>query len=192
MAVRNYSMGQLNPIVYFINVGGVIALPPSTEYALAVKDRMRHRGFELREARNLPEIDRLQKHMEEQEYRNCQAQLERDHSLRARVRARTRSNLMQRMVSSATSAYERDFIQNYLMLDEAKREKYQQRFSQDQMYFEAREFESGNKRMQDANQNVPDGKDVECTRCRSARKMIGDLCSRCANDIRQGAQQHGL
>ena len=190
MAVRNYCMGQLNAIVYFENSHGVIALPPSTDYALMVKDRMRHRGFELREACNLPEIDRLQKKMEEQEYRNCQAQLERDHSLRARVRARTRSNLMQRMVSSSTSAYERDFIQNYLMLDEAKREKYQQRFSQDQMYFEAREFDSGNKRMQDANQNVPDGKDVECTRCRAARRQIGTLCVRCANNVRETAH-HG-
>jgi hypothetical protein len=190
MAVRNYCMGQINAIVYFENSRGVIALPPSTDYALMVKDRMRHRGFELREARNLPEIDRLQKKMEEQEYRNCQAQLERDHSLRSRVRARTRSNLMQRMVSSSTSPYERDFIQNYLMLDEAKREKYQQRFSQDQMYFEAREFESGNKRMQDANQNVPDGKDVECTCCRSARRQIGTLCVRCANNVRETAH-HG-
>ena len=50
MAVRSYSLGQLNPVVYFENRQGVIALPPSTKYALMIKDRMRDRGFEFREA----------------------------------------------------------------------------------------------------------------------------------------------
>jgi len=48
MAVTNYAMGQLDPVVYFINSRGEIWLPPSTHQALAIREQMRKKGFEFR------------------------------------------------------------------------------------------------------------------------------------------------
>lgn len=187
MAVRNYSLGQLNPIVYFENKLGVIALPPSTEYAQAIKDRMRDRGFELRYAGTLADVDKLQKRMQDQEYRQRQREVENDQRLASHVRASIASRLYQRMISSGTPDYEKEFIRIYLRTREDKRAQHAKRFEQDQMYFEAREFDSTSHHMQDVVDRVPEQRDVECTRCRSAQRRIGTLCVSCANTIRKEA-----
>lgn len=179
MAVTGYALGRLNPVVYFINVAGIVALPPSTEYALMVKDRMKHRGFELREAGTLAEIDDLQKRMQDQEYRANQARLEVEQALGARIRGSIRDRLYQRMVSSSTTPYEREFISNYLQVREDKRHKYQQRFMADQCYFEQREMNNKH-HMQDVAARNPDSRDTACTKCGKFRRAIGTLCMRCA------------
>jgi hypothetical protein len=187
MAVRSYSLGQLNPVVYFENRQGVIALPPSTKYALMIKDRMRDRGFEFREAGTLAEIDRLQSRMQQQEYRQRQREVENDERLASHVRASVASRLYNRMLSGSTSEYEKEFIRIYLRTREDKREKHRKRFEQDQMYFEAREFDSSTKHLQSAADRVPEQKDVECTRCHAAQRAIGTLCLKCANQVRSNA-----
>lgn len=183
MAVRNYSLGQLNPICYFENSRGVIALPPSTQYGKAVQDRMKGRGFEIKYAGTLAEVDHLQKRMIQQEYQQQQRAIENDERMGARVHASVASRLYQRMLSSETSDYEKEFIRTYLRVREDKREKHRKKFELDQMYFEAREFDSNSKHMQDVVSRTPDSKDTECTRCHGNRRSIGTLCSPCANEV---------
>lgn len=189
MAVRDYSLGQLNPICYFEDSRGTIALPPSTAYGKAVQDRMRTRGFELRFAGTLAEVDRLQKRMIQQEYQQQQRAIENDERMGAKVHASVASRLYQRMLSSETSEYEKEFIRIYLRTRDDKREKHRKRFEMDQLYFEAREFDSNSKHMQDVVARTPDSKDTECTRCHNRRRSIGMLCTPCANEIRQAAYQ---
>lgn len=136
--------GQINGPEYFINRLGEIQLPPSTEEALRIKDRMSQRGFDLRKVTTLQQLDDLQNLMAQQHQEQNQQDAEReDLTTRDRL-ASARARLRARMVSSSTSPYERDFIQYYLQLsDDRKREQYRQRFLCDTAYFMAREFDDG-------------------------------------------------
>ncbi len=163
-----------------MNRRGDISLPPSTNAALAIKDRMAKRGWELREAATLDAIDRLQKHMQEQERRASERNLEHEENLLAQQRKSVRDRLISRMVSSATSAYEREFIQHYLMLRDEKREEYRKRFMQDQCYFEAREYDKSSHHIRDSINAIPEQRDVACTRCGQARRVTNStLCANC-------------
>ncbi len=182
MAVRNYSLGQLNPVVYFINSRGEVSLPPSTEQAMAIKDRMSKRGWELREARNLEEIDRLQARMEAYERQARERQLHHEENLVAASRKSVRDRLIARMTSSSTPTYEREFIQQYLMLRAEKREEYRNRYMADQSYFVAREMDakSAENHLQNIADRIPDSRDTECVKCHSARRMVGyKICAKC-------------
>lgn len=184
MPARSYAMGTLSPVVYFENSRGVIALPPSTEYARACKDQMRARGFELREAASLPEIDALQKRMVQQEYQQQQRRLEVEESLGGRIRSSIRDRLYARMTSSGCSDYEKEFIRVYLQVREDRRHKHQQRFAADQMFFEAREFSENSKYLQDVAARTPERKDVECVRCHKNQRGKGmKVCLPCANEL---------
>ncbi len=180
MAVRNYALGSLEPVVYFINSRGAISLPPSTNAALAIKDRMAKRGWELREAATLDAIDRLQKHMQEQERRASERNLEHEENLLAQQRKSVRDRLVSRMVSSSTRPYEREFIQHYLMLRDEKREEYRKRYTGDVAYFEALEFNKNSHHIRDAINAIPEMKDVACKRCGQARRVNNStLCANC-------------
>lgn len=191
MAVQNYSMGQLDPIVYFQNRSGEIWLPPSTQQALAIKDRMRDRGFELREANTLDKIDRLQKELQDQEYRKRERDCERLDLLRAQVRRGVRDRLVARMTSSSTRPYERDFIQAYLMLSDEKRETFRKRFMCDNIaYFEKRESDNPYHFLDMIDTTAPDSKDTACDRCRKYRRIQGSkLCHRCAAEVGEEIQR---
>lgn len=192
MPARNYAFGTLEPVTYFINSSGAIALPPSTRYALACKDRMRARGFELKEAATLPEIDALQKHMVRQEYAQQQRQLEHEEALGARIRGSVRDRLYSRMTSSGCSEYEKEYIRVYLQTREEKRHKHQQRFAADQMYFESREFDASSHHIQEVVDRTPNQEDVECKRCRKNQRARGyQICLKCANELAGQAGQLG-
>lgn len=182
MAVRNYALGTLNPVVYFINSSGTIALPPSTGYAQMVKENMRRKGFELREASTLAEIDQLQKHMIQQEYAANQRRMEVEEAMGSRIRSSIRDRLYARMVSGSTGAYEKEFIRNYLQVREDRREKHRSRFACDQMFFAAREYDGGGKNhLTDTVSRVPEMKDETCTRCGQRRVLKGSkFCAVCA------------
>ena len=179
MTVRHYALGHLNPVVYYENARGEISLPPSTEAAMQIRDHMTKRGWELREADTLDKIDRLQKRMQDQEHAARERQLEHEENLLATSRKSVRDRLMTRMVSSATTPYERKFIESYLMLHDNKRDEYRKRFMQDQCYFESREFDGGH-HMLDTVNAIPEGRDVACKRCHQFRRVKNsDYCGRC-------------
>lgn len=188
MAVTNYSMGQLNPVVYFINAQGEIWLPPSTAQAIEIRDRMRARGFELREANSLDKIDQLQKELYNQEMRKREYDLERMERMGVDVRRAVRDRLKARMVSSACSPYERDFIHYYLMLSDEKREHFRKKFMCDNIYFEQREHDSSHAFLDMVDASAPDMSQLTCEKCRQYRVIRGyKLCMRCA--VETGAIQ---
>jgi hypothetical protein len=189
MSRTGYAIGHLNPVVYFENSRGEISLPPSTEMAHRIKDRMRNRGWEWREADTLDKIDVLQKRMQEAEHRARERQFEREQTNLADARRSVRERLVARMVSSSTPPYEREFIQHYLMLREEKRAEYKKRFFADQAYFEAREFDASSHHAEEIVDRVPELKDVECIRCHNYRRIKGmKICARCAQEIQQNAR----
>jgi hypothetical protein len=176
-------MGQLSPIVYFVNAQGEIWLPPSTDAARAIRDRMRARGFELREAGTLDKIDQLQKDLYNQEMRKREYDLERMERFGVEVRRAVRDRLKQRMISNSCSAYERDFIHYYLMLSDEKRDEFRKKFMCDNLYFEQREHDNNHAFQDMLNVSAPDMKDLTCERCKQRRIMRGSkLCIPCAVD----------
>ncbi len=185
MAVRHYALGRLNPIVYFINSRGEISLPPSTEAAMYMKDRMRAKGWEIQEADTLDKIDRLQTTMQNQARAANERNLMREEGALAGIRKSVRDRLVARMTSSETTPYEREFIQAYLMTRDDKREEYRKRFMQDQCYFEAREMNSQYATL-DKVHATPEMKDEECVRCHSYRRVKGlTICFRCQTEVTQ-------
>lgn len=179
MTVRNYAMGSLDPIIYFENNRGDISLPPSTQDALRIKDEMRHRGFELREAGTLPEVDALQKRLQQQEYDEGQKDLEHDERTFGAARKRVRERLYSRMVSGSTSPYERDFIKQYLMLADEKRSKWRNRFTADVSYLNIREYDSKH-HLHELVDQMPEMKDTACKRCGRYRRAYGtEYCVGC-------------
>ncbi len=182
MPVANYAMGQLNPILYFVDSNGTVSLPPSTDAALGIKSSMGKRGWELKEAGTLAEVDALQKRLQDQEYRENQAAMERDEMTTGQLRKQVRDRLVARMVSSSTRPYERDFIQSYLMLREEKRGEYRKKFTADVSYFMAREFNSKT-HLHSIIDSMPEMKDEICTKCGEFRRVNNTkLCLRCLGE----------
>lgn len=123
---------------YYEDAQGNIQLPPDEECFWTICPP----GFERREAHYLHEVDKVKDRLESDERRRLELEGQREAAVMApRIKA-IRENLQSRMSSSATSAYEREFISLYLQLsDERKRELYRQRFACDNAYFELREFD---------------------------------------------------
>lgn len=109
-------------------------------------------GYEEREANTLAEVDRLQRWLQTIEYEKLQREGQRDASQWAERLEAANSRLRTRAASSATTAYEREFIAEWLKLrDEKQREHYRQRFEVDMAahsYFAAREFDNPEARAQ--------------------------------------------
>ncbi len=102
-----------------------------------------------REANTLPEVDALQKRLQQETYEKCQRELMRDEDAFAAARQQTYDSLYTRMLSSATSEYEKEFLKYYLQVHrDEKRAEYQRRFLCDRAYFEQREFDKPKSREQ--------------------------------------------
>lgn len=150
MAVDYMKMGTLNPVLYFINSQGNVSLPPTNEAAFALKDEMRRRGYELREADTLPKIRDLEKMIQESEQRQQEREFERDEAVFGARRKEIRSRMYQRMVSSSTSPYEREFIRHWLQMREEKQKEFEQRFLVDiaaRNHFVQLEYDNPRQRM---------------------------------------------
>lgn len=120
-------------VVYHVNRDGVIEIPiPDTTPPKP--------GFQKMYAGTLGEIDILQHRLEQQEREQLERLAQRDESVWSAKREAIRSSLYQRMISSSTSAYEREFIGLYLKLREERRLKYQQRFLEYTCYSQVREM----------------------------------------------------
>lgn len=147
-----FKLGTLDPIIYYENDKGYCILAPSTEMArwawetpngsgISLKDKK----FQIREADTLSAVDRLQKQLVRQETDKLESEAQKDLRSSEYRWKQVGSALAQRMASSSTSPFEREFIQNYLLVREDKREKHAQRWRERQMYLWAREFDSTTK-----------------------------------------------
>ena len=184
-STRNAS-GTFDPVVYFENYRGTIAMPPTTEDALRLKDWFSAKGFYLREAGTIAAVEDLQRRLQEQEVRKREGRLEREEFLFGQARQQRRDRLIARMNSSSCPPYERDVIKAHL---EHMDNKHAQRVAQERKvehYFEALEFNASSHHLQDAVNNVPDMITEACTRCRSYRRVQGlTICARCVGEVNQ-------
>lgn len=134
-------LGTLEPVVYFRNhrdpahPEGFLMLAPYSEFPTP-------RGYSRETAETLSEVDRLQKILLEQEQRQWEAEAIYDEVVMGQRQRAVVDRLRTRMVSGATSPYERDFIEAYLALREDKREKYRQRWMERTAYLHAREYDT--------------------------------------------------
>lgn len=139
-----HKLGSLQPIIFYVNhqdpahPEGYILLAPYSEFPTPA-------GYSREEAGTLPEVDRLQKRLQEQSRREWEAEYECDEAQWVERCERTRGNLYARLASSATSEWDKEFIRNYLQLREEKRDKYKQRFFERTAYLHAREFDLGDR-----------------------------------------------
>jgi hypothetical protein len=140
MAETGYAQGRLNPILYFENSAGEISMPPTTEEALRFKKQMEAKGWELREAGTLSEVDKLQTRLQELEIRRVAPNLEHHQKVREAVRKQVSSNLYARL-ATGIGDYEKEFIRCYLQLREEKRDRYRDIWTQRQMYLHVREMD---------------------------------------------------
>lgn len=145
-----YALGKLDPIYYYEDARGYIIVAPRTDmvrHCYETKNAggvsLKDRGFEIREADTLPKVTELQKKIQKQEMAKLEAEAQRDERTSAEMWQAIGDRLRQRMISSATTPYERDFIEQWLKLREEKREKHFQRWREHQGYLWALEFDSG-------------------------------------------------
>jgi hypothetical protein len=131
-------LGSLEPVFYFVNhtdptrPPGYLMLAPYSACPAPA-------GWSREYADTLPDVDRLQKRLQEQEFRAMEAEGERSLNAFRAKQDELRVKLHDKMVSSSTSPWERDFLRGYLMLAEERRAKYRQRFMERNMYLWARE-----------------------------------------------------
>ena len=143
MTVRR-ALGTLTPIIYFIAADADasghhnIILAPYSDYPTPQR-HTRH------EAGTLPEIDRLQRQLQDQELRKLRAENLAIERASALGRLRVYESMRARMISSDTSPMERDFIEAYLALREEKREANHRRWEAAQVYLHARENDLGDR-----------------------------------------------
>jgi hypothetical protein len=145
MAETGFANGTLNPIIYFKrgSDGYVILAPHEKGHGLEVAhmlydQRYRHE-WEWCEAGTLREAQQLEKQLIEQAMR------EREHQSEVVGKKQVSSAMYARLVSSSTSAYEKEFIRCWMALSESKRDKYAQRLKEHNDYLWALQMDSGTK-----------------------------------------------
>lgn len=128
-------------VIYFVNFGdptrpkGWLLLAPMTHCPAP-------RGYELREASTLPEIDHLERTLQEQEASERSADLVHDEKLMGPIRDEIRQRLYSRMTSADCPQFERDFIGAYLSHRIDRRSKWHQKYLEYQCYLKARHFDT--------------------------------------------------
>jgi len=137
-------LGSLEPVVFFKNYRDP-AHPPGYLMLAPYSDFPTPPGYSREHADNLPDIDKLQRVLCEQERRAAEEEFLHDETILGRKYAEITDKLRQKMVSSSTTPYEREFIQIYLRLREGKRQKHAQRFQERVCYLWAREMDSHNR-----------------------------------------------
>ncbi len=161
-----HARGTFNPVVYFENYRGVIALPPTTADALRIKDAMAAKGFRLLEAATISHVQDLQRRIAAQEIAIREGRLEREEHLFAQQRRERRDRLLTRRNSSDCSPYERDAIDAHLKLMDEKHAAKVAEQRKEEYYFESLEFDASSHHLLDSADKSPNMQDEQCTRCK--------------------------
>ena len=141
MAVEHISQCQMSGPVYLENAAGHILLPMSMENARFIAADPRYAAYEIRQARTWAETLALQKRMQEQERKQCEADLARDNAVMSEGRRQVRERLKARAASADCPIHERDLILAWLEYrDGIKRKAFEDKFLKQNSYFEAVEF----------------------------------------------------
>jgi hypothetical protein len=131
--------GTVAPLVYFRYPNGHLTLAPFTD--CPTPD-----GAIREEVDTLISIDKVVDILRRQEADAAQREMRYDMALTKQREQEIRDRIYQRISSSATTEYEREFLRLYVQLrDERKRELYRQRFMEAQWYLHARENDLGDR-----------------------------------------------
>lgn len=114
------------------------------------KEKYQQQGYDWREASRWEDVKQLEKRLVAQERRD--AEIVRDERMMRydAAKAKTRSDLRQRMYSA--DPWEREFIQLWLQLDDDKRARFEQRWRERNAYLWAL-HENANTRVEDRMRN---------------------------------------
>jgi hypothetical protein len=129
----NGKLGTASAIEYFLNRRSP-ARPPGYVILAPYSGSPCPDGYTREFADDLPAVDRLQATLLRQEQQQWEREQIHEEALIGERQRGVVDRLRQIMCSSATSAYERDFIAAYLALREEKREKYRRVFEQRTAY----------------------------------------------------------
>jgi hypothetical protein len=131
--------GSIEPVIYFYNYRdpahpeGYLMLAPYTSYPTPP-------GYERREARTLPEVDKMYEVLVRQERLQWEREYFREEATFGKRQQDLRDRLYARMTSGSTGEYEKDFIKSWLELrNEKKRQKYADIFEHRHLFLSARE-----------------------------------------------------
>lgn len=134
----NGFLGSLSEVVYFKNSRdpnrpeGYLLLAPYSQCPAPY-------GYSREVARTLPEIDRLERTLVEQEVANAIAEHIREEAVFAERERLIRDRLLAIMHSGSSSQYEKDYSREWMNLrDEKKRKKYAEIFEHRAMHLYAR------------------------------------------------------
>lgn len=141
----NGKLGSLDAPIFFVNHRDP-AHEPGYIMLAAYSEQPTPEGYSREYAEDLPSVDRLQKRLQDQEFRHFDAEANRDLALIQPRLKKIYDNLRTRMCSGSCTPYERDFIEGYLKLLDEKREKHRRNFECRAAYLHAREFDLPNGR----------------------------------------------
>jgi len=120
---------------YFEDRDGNIQLPPDDETYFTQCPP----GYDRREANTLDEVDKVQKRLQEADYKRHQAEYERDDAAWAGGRQRITDSLNTTIASSTSTQYGKDFARAYLQLREDKKKAYHKKMFEYVSFLEMRE-----------------------------------------------------
>lgn len=145
-----FACGSLKPAIYFERKDGYVILAPAEKgrddlARMVYEKRYGPLGWEWREARNLGELDRLEKRLIAQEEREAAKMIAANSQVRDWVRQAVASALRQQMVSSSSTPFEREFIACYLKMREEKRDKFRDALTHHNLGIMARNYDSSKK-----------------------------------------------
>lgn len=144
--------GTIEPVFYFVNgsnpnhILGYVMLAPYTgggDRCLCPTPE----GYHLEYADTLPAVTKLERKLQQQESEQAEREGQRETELLERRRKELRDRIYQRIASSDTDEWNKEFYRLYLQLsDDRKRKKYQQRFLERQSYLYALHHDLGKRR----------------------------------------------
>lgn len=151
MAVDYMKKGTFTPILYWENKQGHIKLMPTND--VLTLDRLRRymdkTGFMLRSAETIPQAEKLQKKLQEQMKQEQEFELAKDEHMVGQRRQAIRDRMRARMQSASCSVYEREFISTWLSQDNARRDLFRRRFTQEVGHLDALEFDNPDNHLHD-------------------------------------------
>lgn len=115
--------GCVEPVFFYVNHTDQNH-PPG--YVLIAADSANRpmEGYQREYAETLADIDRLEKRLQQQEFEQWEREEQANESALASRRQEVRDRLYARMTSGSTDEWEKEFIRNYLLLRDEKREKW--------------------------------------------------------------------
>lgn len=161
-----YKLGSLSPTIWWEKMNGIvyvhgcaierhILIPPTEigdggalarhlyeDNSIPGRPSYKDQGYQWREADTLGKVQELQRRWIEQEMKVRRHMGQRDHTVRQHVHAEVASRLRQKMASSSTTPWERDFIKYWLDLRESKQDEYTKKWEDMHFYSQALEFDS--------------------------------------------------